>query len=79
MGRSLRVGPADLQKTPGKRKDSRQPNRDRGVCPVRGGLFAMFLRALTSVGLLALVLNACGPLIPLEPSSHYEVVTETAE
>lgn len=42
-------------------------------------MFTLFLRGITSVGLLALVLNACGPLIQLEPSSHYEVVTQTAE
>lgn len=41
--------------------------------------FAMFLRVLTTLGALMMIVNACGPVIQIAPSSDYEVVALTAE
>lgn len=39
----------------------------------------MFLRVLTSLGVLVMILNACDPVVQIAPSSNYEVVALTAE
>ena len=39
----------------------------------------MILRALTSLGALMMIVNACNPVIQIAPSSDYEVVALTAE
>lgn len=41
--------------------------------------FAMFLRVLTTLGALMMIVNACDPVIQIAPSSNYEVVALTAE
>jgi hypothetical protein len=39
----------------------------------------MLLRLCTALGVLLMIVNACGPVIQLAPSSEYEVVALTAE
>jgi uncharacterized Tic20 family protein len=41
--------------------------------------FAMLLRLCTTLGVLLMIVNACGPVIQIAPSSDYEVVALTAE
>lgn len=39
----------------------------------------MLLRAVTTLGALMMIVNACDPVIQIAPSSDYEIVALTAE